>query len=78
MGETLATLRFLGQGAKSMAISVVTKGRRLRGLVRHRGIGRHAAPRDASGPTPRRTPEYQGLHKASGPRLSGPYEKKVA
>jgi hypothetical protein len=67
-----------------MAISGVIKGRRLRGLGLSR-IGRHAAPKSEV-PAPRRSPEgggkakhaYQGLHKASGPRLSGPYEKRAA
>jgi hypothetical protein len=61
-----------------MASPVITKGRRLRGLVLHRGLGRHAAPKDSAVPAQRHSPEYQGLHKASGRRLSGPYEKKVA
>lgn len=67
-----------------MSFSVVTKGRRLRGLGLQR-IGKHAAPKSEV-PAPRRSAEgadkpkqpYQGLHKASAPRLSGPYEKKAA
>ncbi|MBO0820133.1 MAG: hypothetical protein J2P26_04710 [Nocardiopsaceae bacterium] len=66
-----------------MAFSGVIKGRRLRGLGLSR-VGRHAAPKSEV-PAPRRSPEggkpkhgYQGLHKAAGPRLSGPYEKRAA
>lgn len=57
----------------------------LRGFGLYRSAGRHAAPKGEA-PARHRSPEgavkakhsYQGLHKASGPRLSGPYEKKAA
>jgi hypothetical protein len=72
------------KGAIFMAFSV-TKSRPLRGLGLYRSSGKHAAPKSEV-PAQRRSPEesarpkqpYQGLHKASGPRLSGPYEKKAA
>ena len=68
-----------------MAFSGITKSRPLRGFGLYRSSGRHAAPRSEV-PAPRRSPEgnvkprrsYEGLHKASGPRLSGPYEKRAA
>jgi len=68
-----------------MALSVIAKCRPLRGFGMYRSSGRHAAPRSEV-PAPRQSPEggvkprrpYEGLHKASGPRLSGPYEKKAA
>jgi hypothetical protein len=67
-----------------MAFSV-TRSRPLRGLGLYRSSGKHAAPKGEV-PAPRQSSEesappkqsYQGLHKASGPRLSGPYEKKAA
>jgi hypothetical protein len=63
----------------------VTKLHPLRGLGLYRSSGRHAAPRNKV-PAQRRSSEestrpkqpYHGLHKASAPRLSGPYEKKAA
>ena len=68
-----------------MGFFVVTKRHPLRGLGLYRHAGRHAAPKSEV-PLPRRSLEaavkpkhtYQGLHKASAPRLSGPYEKKAA
>jgi hypothetical protein len=69
-----------------MAFSDIAKRRPLRGFGLYRSSGRHAAPRSEVVPAPRRSPEgtvkprrsYEGLHKASGPRLSGPYEKRAA
>jgi hypothetical protein len=69
-----------------MAISVVSKRRRLRGFGR--GSGKHALPENlvpeqrspAGDGVQAKRRAYQGLHKAkaSGPRLSGPYEKRAA
>ncbi|MBO0802555.1 MAG: hypothetical protein J2P25_05705 [Nocardiopsaceae bacterium] len=65
-----------------MAFSVVIKRRSLRGLGLYRGYGRRAAPKSDVRLTPegsvKPNHQYHGLHKASGPRLSGPYEKRAA
>ena len=72
------------KGANLMTFSVA-KRRSLRGFGLNRHAGKHAAPKTEllaqhgqfeGAVKPRRS--YQGLHKASGPRLSGPYEKRAA
>ncbi|MCL2583098.1 MAG: hypothetical protein FWE35_11645 [Streptosporangiales bacterium] len=55
-----------------MTFSSVSARRRLRGFVLYRGSGKNSAPSVAP------VRPFEGGVKPSAPRLSGPYEKRVA